>query len=232
MDAIEIKILRDRYGDRRSFSCYVCPVCKEKFWKPSHKKNIRTCSHKCFGVYQTVRIVVNCTICNKPAERTPSQIANLRTGLMFCSVKCKVYAQSIEGANIKALQSKRYAGGYRAYRKRAIRFYGAQCSNTACELAKCGIQVSKKMLDVHHIDWDRSNGGIKNLAVLCAWCHALITRNSHRKAHRQKSEPRSCSICGLEILTSNRRTTTCSRKCGLQSTKQKKLAISQRNAVV
>lgn len=32
------------------------------------------------------------------------------------------------------------------------------------------------MLDVHHVDGDRSNGEIANLAVLCVFCHALITR--------------------------------------------------------
>lgn len=32
------------------------------------------------------------------------------------------------------------------------------------------------MLDVHHLDSDRSNGLPENLLVLCVWCHALETR--------------------------------------------------------
>jgi len=32
------------------------------------------------------------------------------------------------------------------------------------------------MLDVHHIDGDRFNNDVRNLAVLCPTCHALATR--------------------------------------------------------
>lgn len=32
------------------------------------------------------------------------------------------------------------------------------------------------MLDVDHIDSNRSNAALSNLQILCIWCHALKTR--------------------------------------------------------
>lgn len=38
---------------------------------------------------------------------------------------------------------------------------------------KCGYDKEPKILGVHHIDHDRNNNALSNLAVLCANCHSL-----------------------------------------------------------
>lgn len=55
------------------------------------------------------------------------------------------------------------------YRVRALQEYGAFCN-------WCGYSDEVKMLDVDHIDSNRSNSKLENLQVLCVWCHALKTR--------------------------------------------------------
>jgi hypothetical protein len=37
--------------------------------------------------------------------------------------------------------------------------------------------TDERMLDVHHKNNDRNDNRLKNLEVLCVWCHALHTRN-------------------------------------------------------
>ena len=44
-----------------------------------------------------------------------------------------------------------------------------------CELSG-KIDIPEKLLDVHHVDGDRSNNDVSNLVVLCVWCHAKVTR--------------------------------------------------------
>jgi len=87
--------------------------------------------------------------------------------LFFCNRECKDSAQGIDG--IKEIQPLHYKDGCGSYRARALKKYGVYCT-------KCGYDEYEEMLDVDHIDSDRSNNKIKNLQVLCVWCHALKTR--------------------------------------------------------
>jgi hypothetical protein len=38
-------------------------------------------------------------------------------------------------------------------------------------------EIPLEMLDVDHIDNDRSNNELENLQILCVWCHSLKTRS-------------------------------------------------------
>lgn len=75
---------------------------------------------------------------------------------------------------IKAIQPAHY--GQRAdlennryYRHKALKHLGAIC-------VKCYYSKFVEMLDVHHLNGDRSDNKLSNLQVLCVWCHALETR--------------------------------------------------------
>lgn len=55
------------------------------------------------------------------------------------------------------------------YRPKALTAYGPICQ-------ACGFNEHVRLLEVHHIDENRANNELINLAVLCVMCHAKITR--------------------------------------------------------
>lgn len=55
--------------------------------------------------------------------------------------------------------------GKSSYREKALNYYGKKCVN-------CG-NTNEIVLQVHHIDHNRSNNNLSNLKVLCANCHLI-----------------------------------------------------------
>jgi hypothetical protein len=135
--------------------------------------NGRFCSKRCGWENQhhppAETTTLSCALCNTSFERRKANLNHpqSKSGLHFCSRKCKDVAQRIEG--IPAIHLPHYKDGADHYRVRALRHYGSVCS---C----CGYNQYEEMLDVHHKDSDRENNKIENLEVLCVWCHALRTR--------------------------------------------------------
>lgn len=71
-----------------------------------------------------------------------------------------------------------YTTGKSSYRKRALKWHGKRCQVENCDTADLfedEPSVPEEMLDVHHIDGDRSNNEIENLMVCCCWCHRKMT---------------------------------------------------------
>jgi len=58
--------------------------------------------------------------------------------------------------------------GITTYRKRAILAFGKKCEN-------CSYDEHPELLQVHHIDSDRTNHKLENLIVLCPTCHWSLT---------------------------------------------------------
>lgn len=56
------------------------------------------------------------------------------------------------------------------YRDKALEFWSRVCRS-------CGTKEPEKRFEVHHVDGDRSNNSVLNLAVLCQKCH----REHHRE---------------------------------------------------
>lgn len=92
---------------------------------------------------------------------------------MYCSRSCAVSYNNTFRIGDK---HPNFGSGSGSYRKAALRAYGEKCGNDKCEIYSNGIKVDVNMLDVHHIDGDRSNNRLDNLKVLCVWCHAKHTR--------------------------------------------------------
>lgn len=61
-----------------------------------------------------------------------------------------------------------YNPNYSQYRKRAFKFLPHRC-------AICSFERDSRLLEVHHIDEDRSNNRLDNLKILCPTCHQGIT---------------------------------------------------------
>ena len=137
-----------------------CSNCSSDFYSRRHSKK-KYCSHNCASEASSKSIYVFCSHCGKRFLIKPSRLRETN----FCSRACKDKAQRIGGV----LHVESHNGGLSTYRSRALRDKGCKCS-------ECGYEDDDRMLDVHHIDGDRSNNHIDNLEVLCVWCHALETR--------------------------------------------------------
>lgn len=143
-----------------------CEVCPKTFYRPRHMlDSARFCSVKCQSEARKTGAEVECPQCRRKFVCGATRLRRSRSGVVFCSRKCKDDAQQIGGV----FQQKHADTGIRYYRQKAIRHHGARCK-------ACGYGEDERMLDADHIDGDRANGRLDNLQVLCVWCHALKTR--------------------------------------------------------
>lgn len=147
-------------GQTRKLSSHYCLRCGKEFFAPL-KAQSKYCSRECNGLAKRTRVKVSCFRCHKEFERHLNKLQENN----YCSRECKELDQQIGGP----LALPHYKDGLSSYRERAFRFYGKKCD-------LCGYDSDERMLDVHHIDEDRSHNSKENLRVLCVWCHALYTR--------------------------------------------------------
>lgn len=111
-----------------------------------------------------------CAKCGKKFYKRPSSKKNSKSGLYFCSRKCKDEAQRIGG--IKEIQPNHYGSTIKNYR--SIQKYENKLNE--CEI--CGYDKIPEILEVHHIDRNRKNNKKENLITLCPNCH----KEEHFKA--------------------------------------------------
>ena len=50
--------------------------------------------------------------------------------------------------------------------------------NYMCRI--CAADAAEEKLDVHHVDWDRTNNKPRNLVTLCQPCHQAIHQHNYR----------------------------------------------------
>lgn len=152
-----------------------CSNCNKIIWK--RKDYFKTynnvfCGSKCRKQHRMTGKFVNCNNCDKQIYRTVSEIEKSKSGFHYCSKRCA----TIKNNSIYKTRENHpsWNGGGSSYRLSALKHYGEQCQNKNCDLSIIDIPV--EMLDVHHIDENRSNNELKNLIVLCVYCHAKLTR--------------------------------------------------------
>lgn len=109
-------------------------------------------------LYEETHFECECALCHKKIVRLRSEIEGNKTGLFFCSQTC--------GNRYKNLQIKRNDSA--AYRRNAFEAYPHKC-------AICGWDADERILEVHHIDENRENNKLENLAILCPICHKKLT---------------------------------------------------------
>ena len=164
-------IRSDSYdGKMRWLWPVMCSVCGRSFFLPKNRLRDRnTCSRKCRAEKRReVRVDLTCAMCGRAFDRQPSNLKNSRSGLTFCTRKCKDEAQRVGLKQVSEIQPAHYGNGEHSYRERALRAHGSAC-------ARCGYHEDERMLDAHHLR-GRATHMEEDLEVLCVWCHALETR--------------------------------------------------------
>lgn len=152
-------------GVMRTLFATTCKQCNAEYFVPKHiLAKTKYCSKACSQAASRRRITFNCGFCSKQFLRIKRKSRH-KTGLNFCGLKCKNAAQSFGGV----LQPWNSTTGESRSRYIGLRVHGPICR-------RCNYAKHVEMLDVDHIDGDRSNNAPDNLMVLCVWCHALKTR--------------------------------------------------------
>lgn len=107
---------------------------------------------------------VVCSFCSNSFYKSNSKL-KVKSGFHFCTRKCKDSAQRLGG--IKEIMPSHYGTAKTEdYRLKAFSFYDPKCR-------KCGWNQYPQVLEVNHINCDRSNNSIENLEILCPTCHRV-----------------------------------------------------------
>ena len=99
--------------------------------------------------------------CGKKIWRMTSRIKSNKTGYFYC---CKEHGNLHKNELREESEWKNTS----QYRIKALKTYPHKCN-------VCGWNEDERILEVHHIDENRSNNDIDNLVILCPICHRKIT---------------------------------------------------------
>lgn len=136
-------------------------------------KNPKFCSSSCAAKYNNreypKRKVQKSYCKNCGAELNGKKVRN-----KFCSTEChiqyknKVYIKKWIGGEV--------SGGHPSKMSAYVRNYLIDKASGKCE--RCGWNevnpyIGRSLLEIHHLDGDRSNNTLENLVVLCPNCHSL-----------------------------------------------------------
>lgn len=151
-------------------NCKHCNNTFEASLKEHNRGFASFCNKDCYKLFKrpvkTRDDNVHCSYCNTTFYKSISKMQNSKSGLYFCSRTCKDTAQKLGG--IKEIQPPHYGvslrGNSSTYRRIAFTAYGKKCN-------RCDYNKHPEILEVHHIDRNRSNNTETNLEVLCPNCH-------------------------------------------------------------
>lgn len=160
----------------------ICKYCTKKFEAPQKEVNRGKgdfCSLSCASRYNGRKRVVDreIIVCANPSceniihilkSKIKAKEKRNKTSYIFCSRQCKDQAQRIVGG-LTDIQPSHYKNGLHGYRDALFRNYMILGRAIKCEI--CGYDKYSQVLEVHHIDKNRSNNNILNLQLLCANCH-------------------------------------------------------------
>lgn len=156
------------YHPNKGKGIKVCKICSKKFI--NYCKTTLYCSNRCRGISKrSKRIVTYCKVCKKKIISTEYR-HNLGLG-KYCSKKHEGIGRRINVTRI------RYASDFNSKLKEQIR----KRDNYTCQL--CGITeeehivVLGRVLDIHHVDYNKQNSKEDNLLTLCRQCNLRVNFN-------------------------------------------------------
>lgn len=153
-----------------------CGLCKKQFsTKPSFLKNGwgKYCSRICTSEAHRKGKIVECFTCNKEVYKQKKALTGSKSGKYFCGKSCQTKWRNTEFSQEK---HPNWKDGSNAYRRILTQSKNLQC----CKLCN---SKDKRVLAVHHIDYNHKNNAIENLAWLCHNCHHLV--HHHTDEHNK-----------------------------------------------
>lgn len=153
----------------------ICKHCSKEFYaKPSWIKNGYGiyCSNHCSFASRKQGETVFCHVCGTETYKQRKALTRSKSGKFFCTKSCqtkwrnRVYVRE---------DHPNWKGGRHSYRELMLK----QGGEPKCVLCKT---IDERILAVHHIDEDRSNNVIENLAWLCHNCHHLVHHHPNERS--------------------------------------------------
>jgi HNH endonuclease len=153
-------------ASRRRQDC-TCLLCGEEFDRP--RGTLRGewefhCCQPCLQWGVLAGEIKQCHFCSASVYRSACEIKKSRSQLFFCDHSCRAAWTNRLRAGENHPNWKKGEGAYRDILLRAS-------TEPVCE--RCG-NDDPRVLAVHHIDQDRTNNRLENLAWLCHNCHFLV----------------------------------------------------------
>ena len=153
----------DKWGKKRKAITLKCEFCNNSFLSRFHPQS-RYCSLSCKYEARKKRVLVVCKRCNKEFYKPINKLQYSKSGLHFCSRKCKDEAQTLK-VGIKEIMPPHFGTGTGEYRYREL----FTVEELFCH--RCGYKEFLSSVQIHHIDKDRTHNQKENLIPLCANCH-------------------------------------------------------------
>ena len=146
-----------------------CRQCGKNFLiKPSLVKRGggKYCSSLCHYQGAQKRVLKHCDTCGAETFKKPTQIKRSKSGKYFCNKSCQTIWRN---SHFHCPEHPNYVNGRHAYRSVLDRHHIV----AMCRRCKT---TDRRVLAVHHIDQNRTNNRVENLAWLCHNCHHIIHR--------------------------------------------------------
>lgn len=153
-----------------------CKNCSAEFYaKPSWLKegNGKYCALACYKEGRRAGKEVSCDLCGKLSYKQQRDLERSKSGKFFCGKSCQTRWRNELYIGEK---HKNFTTGESSYRSVMERSHIPK----ACRLCKT---ADSRTLAVHHIDKNRKNNTLANLAWLCHNCHFLV---HHYEGERAK----------------------------------------------
>lgn len=145
-----------------------CKNCKKEFYvKPCALKKGwgQFCSSDCHYINSRAGEYKECFICKEKIYKNNTELNRSKSKKYFCSKSCQTKWRNTEYKGDKHLLWK---GGSNIDYRKIILNSGIIEKCTLCD------SEDKRVLAVHHVDKNRKNCNISNLAWLCHNCHHLV----------------------------------------------------------
>lgn len=155
-----------------------CKICSKEFYgKPFFLKqgNAKYCSKKCMHIGSRTGKIVKCHSCDKEVYKTKKALRVSKSKTYFCTKSCQTKWRNSVFIGPKHVNWK---DGRFSYKSVMLR-------NKVPKICKLCKNKDSRVLAVHHLDHNKKNNDLLNLAWLCHNCHFLVHHDKETKKYME-----------------------------------------------